>query len=149
MKNLSEIFNDRRIFKLLLLAIIVLAIFFRLYNYIERINVHSDHSLFLQAAIYASKNFVFPQIGPFAQAPFFTGPWWLWFLQIILYLPLGILTPWYAMSFISIIFIILVYWLGKGIGGKWLGLIAALFAAISPAQIDNSFAVWNAAADPF
>jgi len=53
------------------------------------------------------------------------------------------------MSFLSLVFILLIYWLGKEIGGKWMGAAAALFAAISPAQIDNSFSVWNAAADPF
>lgn len=146
------IFNklkDDRYFKLSILITFVIAIIFRTYNYLERINVHSDHSLFVQAAIYASDNLIFPQIGPFAQAPFFTGPWWLWFLEIVLFLPFGVLTPWFMMSFLSLTFVVLIFWLGKEIGGKWLGLISSFFAAISPAQIKNSFSVWNAAIDPF
>lgn len=127
----------------------ILAIFFRTYSYFERIYIYSDHALFTQAAFYAKENFLLPQIGPFAQAPFFTGPWWLWALEIFYLFPFGLLAPWYFMSFFSFVFIVLIYFVGKEIGGKWLGAIAALFAAISTAQIDNSFSTWNAALDPY
>lgn len=149
MKKLVSKLNKNSNFNLLLLVTFAVAIFFRAYNYFERINIHSDHSLFTQAAFYAADNLIFPQIGPFAQAPFFTGPWWLWFLEIIYLLPFGFLTPWFVMSFLSIVFVALIFWLGKEVGGKWLGLIASFLAAISPAQISNSFSVWNAAIDPF
>lgn len=132
----------------LLFFIIVVAVFFRSYNYLERLNIQSDHSLFAQASFYAADNFIFPLIGPFAQAPFFTGPWWLWFLELIYLFPFGVNSAWVVMSLLSIVFVILIYWLGKEIGGKRLGLISAFLTAISPAQIANSFSVWNAAIDP-
>jgi hypothetical protein len=52
------------------------------------------------------------------------------------------------MSILALIFVWLIFWVGKELGGKWLGLTAAMFAAISTAQIDNSFTIWNAAVDP-
>ena len=128
---------------------ILLAIFFRTYRYFDRIYIYADNALFVQAAYFAKDNLKIPQIGPFAQAPFFTGPWWLWILEILFIFPFGLLTPWYFMSFASSIFIILIYFAGKEIGGKKLGVLSAFLAAISTGQIDNSFMTWNAAADPY
>ncbi len=135
------------VFTLLLAIVVLFACFLRFYDYFGRIYVYSDHALFVQAAKYAFDHRLLPQIGPFAQAPFFTGPWWLWILEIFFIFPFGVLTPWYLMSFLSFLFLYLIYILGKEIGGKWLGILATLMAAISPAQVDNSFSTWNAAAD--
>lgn len=148
-KSLLKSAKKDPLFTLFVILIVFLAVFFRYYNYFDRIYVHADNALFAQAAKYAQDNLKFPQIGPFAQAPFFTGPWWLWILAIFFFIPLGFLTPWYMISISSLIFIFLIFWLGKEIGGKWFGAIAALLAAVSPAQIDNSFSIWNAAADSF
>lgn len=126
---------------------IILAIFFRTYNYFDRVYIHADHSLFAQGALYSARTFSIPQIGPFAQSTFFTGPWWLWTLSILYLFPFGLLTPWYFISLFSMGFIFLIYVVGREIGDKWLGIIAALLAAVSFAQIDNSFTLWNAAAD--
>ncbi|OGD99621.1 hypothetical protein A3B54_02955 [Candidatus Curtissbacteria bacterium RIFCSPLOWO2_01_FULL_42_50] len=37
----------------------------------------------------------------------------------------------------------LIFRLGNEVGGKWLGALASLYGAISPAQINYSFSVWN------
>src|SRR3989344_3542374 len=94
---------------LVLFVSITLAIFFRTYNYLNRIYFYADSTLFVQAAYYAKSNLLIPQIGPFAQAPFFTGPWWLWIIETLFFLPLGILTPWYVMTLTSLAFIVLIY----------------------------------------
>ncbi|KKP93996.1 MAG: Glycosyl transferase family 39 [Parcubacteria group bacterium GW2011_GWA1_36_12] len=52
------------------------------------------------------------------------------------------------MSFLSILFIFVIYWLGNQIGGKKVGGLSAIFAAIAPAQISNSLSVWNPAIVP-
>lgn len=135
-------------FNLLVICVIGLAIFFRVFDYFDRILIHSDHSLFAQAAIYSARTFSIPQIGPFAQSTFFTGPWWLWILSIFYLFPFGVLTPWFLMTLVSLGFVGGVFWLGRQIGDKWLGLAAAFLAAVSPAVVDNSLALWNAAADP-
>ena len=129
--------------------VILFTIFFRFYNWADRIYVHSDHSLFAQAARYAADHLLIPQIGPFSQSSFFTGPWWLWVLEFVYLLPFGVLGPWIFMSLLSILFVSLIFWVGREIGGKWLGLAAALLTAVSTAQIDNSFTVWNTGIDPF
>lgn len=137
------------IFSILILAIFAIAIFFRFFDYFDRVYIHADHSLFAQGAIYASRTFTIPQIGPFAQSTFFTGPWWLWILGIFYLFPFGFLTPWYFISLFSLGFVFLIYVVGREIGGKWLGAVAALLAAVSTAQIDNSLSLWNATADSF
>lgn len=148
-KKLRRRLGNDPVFYLFAAFILVLAIFLRVFNYFDRIYIYSDHSLFIQAAKYAFDNRLIPQIGPFAQAPFFTGPWWLWILEIFYIFPFGSLTPWYLMSLVSLVFVYLIYLFGKEIGGRRVGMLAAVLAAISGAQIDNSFSVWNAAADPF
>lgn len=137
------------LFTLLFVVVLITGVFFRTYMWSERIYIHSDNSLYAQIAKYALDTLNIPQIGVFPQAPFFTGPEWLWVLMVFYLLPFGVLSPWIAMTFFSIIFIYLVFWVGKEVGGKWLGLTAAFFTAISPGQIDNSFSVWNTYADPF
>lgn len=137
------------LFTIIILLISAIAIFFRFFDYFDRIYIHADHSLFAQGAIYASRTFAIPQIGPFAQSTFFTGPWWLWILGIFYLFPFGFLTPWYFISLFSLGFVFLIYVVGREIGGKWLGILAALLSAISTAAIDNSLSLWNAAADSF
>ncbi len=147
--KLKKFINKEPRLSLFLLITLTIAIFFRLYNYLDRVYFYADNALFVQAAYYAKENLKIPQIGPFAQAPFFTGPWWLWILEVLFFFPFGVLTPWYFMTLGSIIFILLVYITVREIGGKWLGALSSLLAGISTAQIDNSFMTWNAAADPY
>lgn len=137
------------LFSILFFSVFTIGIFFRTFNWQERIYIHSDNSLYVQIAKYANDTLSLPQIGVFPQAQFFTGPEWLWVLQIFYLLPFGILSPWYVMTFLSVVFILLVFWTSKQLGNKWFALLAAFFTAISSAQIDNSFSVWNASADPF
>ncbi len=148
-RPLSIIKNDP-IFSLAIVIIIVLAIFFRTYNYTDRVFIQADNSRDIQVARYAADHLKIPQIGQFSSAgPFFYGPWYYWFLELVSFLPLGFLTHWYIMSVLYLVFIGLIFWLGKEIGGKWVGALAALFAAISPAQINYSFSTWNPAIVPF
>ena len=126
------------------ILIIALALFLRLYNYSDRVFLYADSARDVQVAQFAADHLKFPFIGQFSSAgPFFYGPWWYWFLELISFLPLGYLTQWYFMTLLSLVFIIVVYYLGRSIGGRPLGILAALLAAVSPAQIENSFTTWN------
>ena len=134
----------QKFFTGLTLLIIGLSIFFRTYNYTDRAVINADNSRDVQVSLFAADNLKLPLIGQFSSAgPFFYGPWWYWFLGFIAFFPLGFFTHWYFMTLLSFVFIAGLYYLGSLSGGKWLGALAALFAAISPAQIDNSFAAWN------
>ena len=128
---------------LILASIFLIGAFFRLYDFFDRLVIVGDCSREAQIALYAAKNLQFPQIGPFAQAPFFFGPWWYWLLTLTYFLPLGLFAPWYLTTLFSFAFIFLMYFLGKEIGGRKLGLIVALFTAISSAAINNYFFIWN------
>lgn len=137
------------LFSLLVFSIVVLSIFFRTYNYEGRVYLQADNSQHVQLARYAQNNFKLPLAGPFSSAgPFHYGPWYFWFLEVVSFLPLGFLTPWYIISSIYLVFIALIFYLGREIGGKWVGGLSALFAAISPAQIDGSFTAWSPAIIP-
>lgn len=148
--KLFAIIKRDKLFSLMIVLIVALAVFFRTYNYTDRIFIQADNSRDIQVARYAADNLKIPQIGQFSSAgPFFYGPWYYWFLEIINFLPLGLLTHWYFMTFIYLVFIWVIYWLGNKIGGRFVAATAALFAAISPAQIRSSFNVWNPAIIPF
>lgn len=137
------------LYRIFLIVVFALAVFFRFFDYFDRIYIHADHSLFAQGAIFSAKTFSVPQIGPFAQSTFFTGPWWLWILAIFYLFPFGVWAPWYIISIFSVGFVFLIYIIGREISGEWLGATAALISAISIAAIDNSLSLWNAVADPF
>lgn len=129
---------------LAILLVIILAIFFRTYNYQGRIFLQADNSQHAQVASFAADNFKLPLAGPFSSgAPFYYGPWHFWFLEILSFLPFGFLTYWYAITSLHLVFVVLIFYLGTRVGGKWVGIISALFASISPVQINDSFAVWS------
>ena len=137
------------LFFLLILLVIVSAVFFRTYNYFGRVNVHADNAWELQVVRYAFDNLKIPQVGPFSSAgPFFYGPWYFWIFMIFTIFPLGFLTHWYLMTVLSLVFVYLMFWIGREVGDRWTGLLAAFFAAISTAQINNSFSVWSPALIP-
>lgn len=135
--------------KFVLPAILIIGIFFRFYNYFNRIHFVADSTLFAGLGYYAFSTGKLPLVGTFAQGPFFTGPYWIWILSGTYLAGLGRFSPWFFTSFLSLVFIGLVYIAGSKIGGKRVGFLAAFFAAISPMQIETSFDVWNATADPF
>lgn len=142
-------YKKEPVYFFLILLIIILSLFFRTYNYSDRVFIQADNSRDVQVARYAADNFKLPQIGQFSSAgPFFYGPWYYWFLEFISFIPLGFLTHWYIISALYLVFIWLIFWLGKEVDGKWVGTLAALFAAISPAQINYSFSTWNPAITP-
>ncbi len=151
-KNLLKIVGFAReepLFFLILLITVFLAVFLRTYNYPGRIGIVADNSQDVQVARFAHDHFKLPLAGPFSSAgPFYYGPWYFWFLEIVSFVPLGLLTHWYVLTFVGLLFVFLIFILGKEVGGKWVGLLAALFAAISPAGVDNSFTVWNPAIVP-
>jgi len=142
-------FKKDSVFKLAVTLIFAIGIIFRFWDYYDRIVILADNSRDIQVAKYALDYFRIPQIGQFSSAgPFFYGPWYYWILMVFSKAPLGLLSPWYMMSLLSLVFVLLIFWLGKEIGGRHLGALAAFFAVISPAQISNSLAVWNPAIIP-
>lgn len=131
-------------FACFIVLIIIIALFFKTYNYINRIELQSDNARDVQVAKYAADKFLIPQIGQFSSAgPFFYGPWYTWYLQIVNFLPLGFLGSWYATTLLYLAATGMIFWLGLKIGGEWVGALAALYISVSPENILSSFSVWS------
>ncbi len=147
-RRITGVFKQGPIYFCLMGLVIILALYFRFYNYTDRLSIHTDNGRDAQIAKFALDNLIIPQIGPFSQAPFFFGPWWYWFLALTYLLPLGVFSPWFVMSIMSLIFLILIYVLARQIGDKWLAQLAFLIAAFSSSAISNYFNIWNPAIIP-
>ncbi len=147
-KIISTIKKDAA-FSLLIGFTLFAALFFRVYNYSNRIYIESDNTRDVQVAKYAADHGSIVQIGQYTSAgPFFYGPLWYWVLEAFSLFPLGKFTQWYLMTGLGFLLIFITYKTGKEIGGKYMGAAAALFAAVSPLTIRNSLAVWNPASVP-
>ena len=74
----------------------------------------------------------------------FYGPWWYYMLTPFFLLfggnPQGIA---FILSIVGILSIFLSYYVGKRIGGSFLGLSMALLASISPTMVSLSSQIWN------
>src|SRR3989344_7140501 len=113
-------FKKDSVFKLAVTLIFAIGIIFRFWDYYDRIVILADNSRDIQVAKYALDYFRIPQIGQFSSAgPFFYGPWYYWILMFFSVIPPGLLSPWYMMTFFSIVFILLIYRLGREIESKW------------------------------
>lgn len=80
----------------------------------------------------------------------FYGPWWYYILSIPFFVSGG--NPQFIAFFIvltGILTIILIYCLGKKIGGTFLGLTLAYFVSFSPVMIGISSQIWNPNLIPF
>ncbi len=124
----------------LICAILLIAIFFRFYNYPNRWGLGSDQARDAIIVRFALKTHRFPLIGPFsASGPFvFGSTWYLIFMLLTSQYPSFILTPWVMQSILFVGIVLLMIMTGEIIGGKPLALIVGIFTAVSPAQIDSS-----------
>lgn len=135
---------SRTIFIFFLIISFSLSVFFRTFNYTERIGIENDNTRDAQVAQFALDHFKFPLIGQYSSSgPFFYGPWWYWILMSFTKIPLGRLTLWYSVTYLSLIYLLLLYKLGRGICDKWTGAMMIFIAGVADVQISNYLAVWN------
>ncbi len=121
-----------------------LAVFFRSFNYTHRISIENDNSRDAQVAQYAADHNKIPLIGQYSSSgPFFYGPWWYWILMSFSKIPLGRLTLWYCITYLSFIYLLLLYKLGTQIYDKWTGAIMVFMGSVVEVQMSNFIAVWN------
>ncbi len=135
---------SRAIFILFLIISFSLAVFFRTFNYTHRIGIENDNTRDAQVAQFASDHFKLPLIGQYSSSgPFFYGPWWYWILLSFAKIPLGRLTLWYLVTYSSLIYLLLLYKLGREIYDKWTAAVMVFIASVSEVQISNYLAIWN------
>ncbi len=124
----------------LLGLIIFLAAILRLRGFSSHFLLASDTARDILVAKGAILLQQLPWVGSFSSAgPFVFGPNWYWQLMLpqILF-PNLFMGPWIIMLIISIFFVVVMGLCGQFLGGKKLGLVVALLAAISPAAIGLS-----------
>lgn len=118
------------------LGILLLGTILRFYNYPYRYSLGEETIRDAVIGIEGARELQFPLTGSFSSlGPFTFGPWYAYQLIIFhLILPF-IYSPWIYLSIISVLYIFIMYKIGKILGGDIFGLILAFLVAISPAQI--------------
>lgn len=136
---------------LILVAVIIIASFLRLYNIPGNVQFWGDQGrdALIVSQIFTEHDPVF--IGPVTSVGnMYLGPFYYYFMLPFLWLsypsPLG---PVYAVALIGIITVALVYFLGKELIGDKAALIASFFYAVSATVAENVRFSWNPNIIPF
>lgn len=134
----------------ILLGILLLATLLRFYNFPNRYGFDSDAIRDVNVAYYAATHFFFPLTGPFSSAgPFTFGPFYYYFLSFSYYLFPSAFAPWILISILSVVTVFVMYKAGEALGGKVLGYITGLLAALSASEIQSGTGVSNLNFVPF
>lgn len=143
--------KDQKIYFILLLVVLALAAFLRLYKiegYMIFLGDQGRDAIIVKNMI---DDLHFPAIGP----PTSVGNIYLGPLYYYMMLPPMVLTNFNPVSasvtiaLIGVVTVFLVYWLGKNWFGRGAGLLAAFLYAISPVTINYSRFSWNPNPLPF
>lgn len=126
--------------------ILVVGIFFRFYNYPNRISMGLDSARDAFVSLEGAANLQFPLTGPFISiAPVTTGPWyWTQLILARILLPTSY-APWLLLAIYSTLMIVIMYKIGVLLQNSTLGLILAFITALSPNQISNAVGLTNPA----
>lgn len=134
--SIISYFKRQKLQFYILLGIILLGVFLRFYNFPFRYSLGEETVRDAVIGIEGARQLQFPLTGSFSSlGPFTFGPWYAYQL-IIFYLVLpSVYSPWIYLGIISVLYIFIMYKIGKILGREKFGLILSFLAAISPAQI--------------
>lgn len=139
-KEKSSILNS----PYLLPVIMLIGGVFRFYNAFSRYSFSEESIRDAIVAYIGAQQIQFPLTGPFSSVgPFTFGPWY-WYHLIIsrIFLP-TMFSPWVLLGIFSTATIYIYYKIGVLLEDRELGLILALFVALSPVQIVSAFGLNN------
>ena len=120
----------------LLICILLIAAILRFYNFPYRYSLGEEAIRDAVIGIEGARQLQFPLTGSFSSlGPFTFGPWYAYQLIIVTILFPFVYTPWIYLSVISVLYVFVIYKIGELLEGKNFGLILALLATFSPAQI--------------
>ncbi len=127
------------------LAIMIIAIFLRVYKLYSRVRLDSDSSRDVLIIVESIHRSILPLIGPFSSAgAFVTGPLYYWLL-----IPSGyffhvyFFAPWLFLAFCSICTVIVLMKIAYLLGGNKNAVITGILACSSPILIYFSLALTN------
>ncbi len=138
-------FLSKHYFGLGTVSIVILAGFFRFWNYGNRWGLAYDQGQFAVVARYALETVQLPLLGPFSSGgPFQTGGEWYWIVMLgtALY-PKFVLSPWIFVTLLTIFAVFVMIMVGKIYNGKIFGLLLGFLLALSPVQIYQSTNLTN------
>lgn len=131
-------------FLLLTILIVAVSAFLRFYNYGNRWGLAYDQAYGAIIGRYALQEGKIPLVGPFSSAgPFQTGGEWYWFIMLGTIFPDTVNSPWIFLTLTSIIFVLLMIFLGKELVNKEFGIFVGAMAAFSTSQIAQSLNLTN------
>jgi hypothetical protein len=134
--NIINYFKSQKLQFYILLGIILLGTFLRFYNYPYRYALGEETIRDAVIGIEGARQLQFPLTGSFSSlGPFTFGPWYAYQLIIFYLIFPSVYSPWIYLSIISVLYIFLMYKIGKILNGENFGLVIAFLTAISPAQI--------------
>lgn len=144
MKRISN-FLSMHWFGICLALIFLLSFVLRFSNYPNRWGLAYDQAHDVIIAKYALETHSVPLLGPFSSAGAFqTGGEWYWFIMVgFLLFPFGIMSPWIFLTFVQVLFPLLMVYLGYKLVGRGFGLIVGLLSAISPDGISQAVNLTN------
>lgn len=124
---------------ILLLAIFILAVYFRFWSYESRYGIGYDGSRDAIVAFESARQFQLPLTGSFSSvAPVTFGPWYYYYITAAIFLIPSMWAPWIAIGLASVAMVYTMYLIGKKLYGIRFGLLIALITTLSPAQISAS-----------
>lgn len=127
---------SNKIYIYILLGIIIIAVFFRFYNFPLRYGLGDETVRDAVMGIEGARQLQFPLVGAFSSAgPFTFGPWFYYQLIIFNLLTQSAYASWIYLSLASTFCVVILYKIGELVEDKTFGLILGLLAALSPALI--------------
>jgi len=126
-------------FHVSVLGILLLATFFRFWDFTTRYGLWSDQARDVIVGRESLVHHTLPLIGSFSSAgPFTFGPYWYWysaFMNLILPTHMGY---WIGMGVASVFMVLMLMWLGYQIGGRYMSIVVGLLAATSLGLTESS-----------
>ena len=133
---MKSFFKEQKIQFYILIIVLLVGAFLRFYNYPYRYSLGEETIRDAVIGIEGARELQFPLTGSFSSlGPFTFGPWYAYQLIIFYLIFPSTYSPWIYFSIISVIYIFIMYKVGKILGGENFGLIISFIVAISPAQI--------------
>lgn len=134
--RLSKFSRTKRFQLILLIAIVLLGAFLRLYNAPYRYSLGEETVRDAVIGIQGARTLQAPLTGSFSSlGPFTFGPLYAYqfiLATLVLQTPYA---PWIYLSIVSLLYLVVIYKIGVLLYNKNFGLLLAFIAAISPAQV--------------
>lgn len=135
---IGSLFKKHHLEIFLIIIILMTAIFWRFYNFSSRWTLNQDQARDAIIAHFAIASRQLPLLGPPSSAgPFSFGPLYYWIIILLEILIPAINGPWIGFATLSVLSVVLFYFLGK-VFDKSLAVIAASLAAFASLDIFNA-----------